>query len=183
MNKITSQEALMSAFNAAKGKIALRSTDIHDINSVKKDILCCGGTGCHASNAKELMENLNKYIKENGLENAAVLLGRRDDIHDMLKAVSVVIIPSSFEGFPLAGIESAAAGTPIAACDVAGAKELIEMSKAGVVYEENNIQSAVSAILTIKENPEEMRENGRAFSARASLPEYQRQLSAVFESL
>ena len=69
MNKITSQEALMSAFNAAKGKIALRSSDIHDINSVKKDILCCGGTGCHASNAKELMDNLNKYIKENGLEN------------------------------------------------------------------------------------------------------------------
>ena len=69
MNKINSQEALISAFNAAKGKIALRSTDIHDINSVKKDILCCGGTGCHASNAKELMDNLNKYIKENGLEN------------------------------------------------------------------------------------------------------------------
>ena len=69
MNKITSQEALMSAFNAAKGKVALRSSDVHDINSVKKDILCCGGTGCHASNAQELMDNLNKYIKENGLEN------------------------------------------------------------------------------------------------------------------
>ncbi len=59
----------MSAFNAAKGKLALRSTAEHDINSVKKDILCCGGTGCHASNAQELMDNLNKYIKENGLEN------------------------------------------------------------------------------------------------------------------
>ena len=69
MNKIISQEALMNAFNAAKGKVALRSSDVHDINSVKKDILCCGGTGCHASNAQELMDNLNKYIKENGLEN------------------------------------------------------------------------------------------------------------------
>jgi NADH-quinone oxidoreductase subunit F len=69
MNKINSQEALMDAFNAAKGKLALRSTSEHDINSVKKDILCCGGTGCHASNAQELMDNLNKYIKENGLED------------------------------------------------------------------------------------------------------------------
>ena len=69
MNKINSQEELMAAFNAAKGKLALRSTVEHDINSVKKDILCCGGTGCHASNAQELMDNLNKYIKENGLEN------------------------------------------------------------------------------------------------------------------
>ena len=69
MNKITSQEALNSAYNAAKGQLALRCVAAHDINSVKKDILCCGGTGCHASNAQELMDNLNKYIKENGLEN------------------------------------------------------------------------------------------------------------------
>jgi len=69
MNKITSKEALINAFNVAKGKLALRCTDIHDINSAKKEILCCGGTGCHASNSQELMENLRKYIKENGLEN------------------------------------------------------------------------------------------------------------------
>ena len=69
MNKIDSQKALFDAFNAAKGDLALRCTDAHDINSAKKDILCCGGTGCHASNAKELMDNLKKYIKENGLEN------------------------------------------------------------------------------------------------------------------
>ena len=69
MNKITSLEAMQSAYNAAKGQLALRCVAAHDINSPKKDILCCGGTGCHASNAQELMDNLNKYIKENGLEN------------------------------------------------------------------------------------------------------------------
>jgi len=69
MNKITSKEALIAAYNAAKGELALRCTDQHDINSVKKNILCCGGTGCHASNSQELIANLRKYIKENGLEN------------------------------------------------------------------------------------------------------------------
>lgn len=127
-------------------------------------------------------KELKQQIRENGLENASILLGRREDIPDMLKALSLLMIPS-IEGLSLAGIEAMAAGTPVAACDVAGAKELIELSKAGVLYEENNTQSAVSAILTIKENPEEMRENGRAFSARASLPEYRRQLNAVFESV
>ncbi|MBQ6351783.1 MAG: NAD(P)H-dependent oxidoreductase subunit E, partial [Lentisphaeria bacterium] len=66
---ITSRESLVAAYNAAKRELALRCTDQHDINSAKKDILCCGGTGCHASNSQELMENLRKYIKENGLEN------------------------------------------------------------------------------------------------------------------
>ena len=69
MNKINSKEALTAAFNAAKNELALRCVAAHDVNSVKKDILCCGGTGCHASNAAELMDNLRKYIKENGLEN------------------------------------------------------------------------------------------------------------------
>ena len=68
MNKINSKEALIAACNAAKGELALRCTDVHDINSRKKDILCCGGTGCHASNSQELMENLRKHIRENGLE-------------------------------------------------------------------------------------------------------------------
>ncbi len=69
MNKVVSKESLLDAFNSCKCELALRCAAAHDINSAKKDILCCGGTGCHASNAKELMDNLNKYIKENGLEN------------------------------------------------------------------------------------------------------------------
>ncbi len=69
MNKITSQAALTEAYNACKNKLALRCVSEHDINSPKKDILCCGGTGCHASNTPELMENLRNLIKEKGLEN------------------------------------------------------------------------------------------------------------------
>ncbi len=69
MNKITSQAALMEEFNACKGKIALRSVAEHDIHSAKKELLCCGGTGCCASNSVELMDNLRAAIKEHGLEN------------------------------------------------------------------------------------------------------------------
>jgi len=69
MNKINSQADLLAAFNACKNKLALRCVSAHDIKSAKKEILCCGGTGCHASNSKEMMDNLRKYIKENGLEN------------------------------------------------------------------------------------------------------------------
>ena len=69
MNKITSQDALFAAYNACKDSVVLRSVAEHDIKSVKKEILCCGGTGCHASNSVELMDNLRAEIKKNGLEN------------------------------------------------------------------------------------------------------------------
>jgi len=59
----------MQVFNACKGRLTLRCTSDHDIHSVKKEILCCGGTGCHASNSQELMDNLRSEIKARGLEN------------------------------------------------------------------------------------------------------------------
>ena len=69
MHKISSAEALMAAYNECKNQLALRCVSQHDINSPKKEILCCGGTGCHASNSRELMDDLSALIKEHGLEN------------------------------------------------------------------------------------------------------------------
>jgi hypothetical protein len=66
MKKITSKADLMAVYEAAKGKLALRLA-AGSIDSKKKDILCCGGTGCHASNSQELMANLREEIKKAGL--------------------------------------------------------------------------------------------------------------------
>ena len=69
MNKIESQETLLRMYEDCKGKLVLRSVAEHDIKSPKKEILCCGGTGCHASNSQDLMNNLTTLIREHGLEN------------------------------------------------------------------------------------------------------------------
>ena len=69
MNKINSKEALIAAYNDCKAQLYLRNGAAHDINSAKKEILCCGGTGCHASNSQELMSRMTELIKKNGLEN------------------------------------------------------------------------------------------------------------------
>ncbi|MGN0854676.1 MAG: NADH-ubiquinone oxidoreductase-F iron-sulfur binding region domain-containing protein [Kiritimatiellia bacterium] len=66
MNKITSKADLDAAFEAAKGNLALRLV-AGKIDSRKKDILCCGGTGCHASNSQQLMANLRSAIDAAGL--------------------------------------------------------------------------------------------------------------------
>ncbi len=69
MNKITSKEALIAAYNDSKNQLALRYVKEGNLQSAKKDILCCGGTGCHASNSNVLIDNLRSLIKEKGLEN------------------------------------------------------------------------------------------------------------------
>ncbi|MGN0867359.1 MAG: NADH-ubiquinone oxidoreductase-F iron-sulfur binding region domain-containing protein [Oligosphaeraceae bacterium] len=69
MEKITNRNELLAAFEAAKGKLALRCVSEHDIHSRKKELLCCGGTGCHASNSQELMQNLRDEIEKAGLSD------------------------------------------------------------------------------------------------------------------
>lgn len=68
MNKITSKEQFLAEFDSCKGRLALRLAG-GSIDSKKKDILCCGGTGCHASKSKEIMDNLRAEIKAAGLED------------------------------------------------------------------------------------------------------------------
>ncbi len=69
MEKITNREELLKLYEACKGKLALRCTSEHDIHFRKKELLCCGGTGCHASNSQELMQNLRDEIERAGLSD------------------------------------------------------------------------------------------------------------------
>ena len=71
MNKITTKEEFQKEFDSCKGRLALRLA-ASTIDSKKKDILCCGGTGCHASKSAQIMDNLRAEIKAAGLE---------DDVH------------------------------------------------------------------------------------------------------
>jgi glycosyltransferase involved in cell wall biosynthesis len=131
----------------------------------------------------EYMEELEKKVEQYGLNGQVTFLGRRSDIPDLLKMIDVLMIPSSFEGFPLAGLEAAAAGVPVAACNVAGAEEFIRASGDGLTFSENNVNEAVEVIEEILNNKEEMVRKGKAFAAGASYYEYKNTLSGLFEKV
>ncbi len=69
MDKITSYDALKTAFDACKSKLILRNEITHDLKAPKKDVLVCGGTGCQASNSHHLAADLRRILKEFGKEN------------------------------------------------------------------------------------------------------------------
>ena len=82
------------------------------------------------------MTELNQKVEQYDLREHVIFLGRRNDIPDLLKMIDILIIPSAFEGFPLAGLAAAAAGVPVIACDAAGAEEFIRVSRDGVTFAE-----------------------------------------------
>lgn len=63
----------------------------------------------------ELEEEVKSFVKKNGLEENVVFLGVRDDVHELLQAFDLVLVPSHHEGLSIVAVESMAAGVPVLA--------------------------------------------------------------------
>lgn len=72
MAKITSFEQLLELHKKYRPLLSLRhkagDQQQGSSDSKKKNLMVCGGTGCHASRSKELMETLRTEIKKEGLD-------------------------------------------------------------------------------------------------------------------
>lgn len=65
----------------------------------------------------ELEEDVKKQIRDLNLEKYVNLMGRQFDIPGILQAVDVFLMPSHYEGLPIAAIEAQAAGIPCVLSD------------------------------------------------------------------
>ena len=128
----------------------------------------------------EYMDELNQSVEQYGLKGQVVFLGRRSDIPDLLKIIDMLIIPSAFEGVPLAGLEAAAAGVPVIACDAAGAEEFIRVSGDGVTFIEDDVVSAAEAVGKILEGKEMYKKAGIKFANQMSNQEYFARIEQIF---
>jgi glycosyltransferase involved in cell wall biosynthesis len=76
---------------------------------------------------------LRALVAELGVGEEVRIVGRRDDVAAVTRALDVAILPSRWEGCPLAIIEYMALGAPIVASAVGGVPELIEDGVHGVL--------------------------------------------------
>ena len=97
---------------------------------------------------------LENFIKKNDLESNVHLLGAVDDsaLNEWYNKVSVVIIPSVFEGFGLTAIEAMACGTPVIATDVDALRDVIENGVNGLLVQYNNVGALSEKILYLLKN-------------------------------
>lgn len=139
--------------------------------------------GAPSEQSSDYVSQLKASTETELLAKRVFFLGRRKDIPDIMRNLDIIIIPSSFEGFPLTGLEACAAGVPIIACDVGGAKEFIDVSGAGVCFKFDDSQDAAHKIESVLLNKENHITAGTEFAKRNTATLYAKAFGKVFAKL
>jgi glycosyltransferase involved in cell wall biosynthesis len=101
-----------------------------------------------------LKASLASEIRESKLEDNVILSGPRRDIQELLAMSEMFVMPSLYEGLPIALLEAMASGKPIVATDVDGIRGVIEKGISGLLVppqEESQLAKAISILLTDKQ--------------------------------
>ena len=98
------------------------------INAVQKIASQVPQLVCLIVGEGECKEELHKQIRGAGLENRVHLVGYfdRPDAMSILKSSDIFVMPSRYEGTPIALLEAAALARPILASDTGGIPELVQ---------------------------------------------------------
>lgn len=82
----------------------------------------------------ELAASLEVRIREAGHSDRIRILGWRDDVGELLAGLDVFVLPSRWEGLPLAILEAMAAGLPAVVSDIPGNRDLVRAEADGHVF-------------------------------------------------
>jgi len=94
------------------------------------------------------------------------LLGRRDDVPDLLSAADVFVLPSHREGLPLCLVEAHAMSVPSVAFDVGGNGEVIADGQTGLLVPYPRMDAFVAAVSGLLAEPSRRLSYGEAARAR-----------------
>ncbi len=85
-----------------------------------------------------LRERIEHFIAESKLENSVVLLGKRNDIYEILNEADIAVFPSHNEGLPLSLLEKMAMELPIVASDTNELSSIIINNFNGLLFKCGN---------------------------------------------
>lgn len=138
LSKEKGGEYLLRAFSLIKGKTAAKLVMI--------------GQGREEQNLKQLSIQL-------GIDKDLVFLGYRTNPYKYMKASTVFVLPSLYEGFGLALIEAMVCGTPVISTrSYEGIENIVEHEKTGLLVDVGDAEAMADAMLRLL-NDSKLRRN------------------------
>jgi glycosyltransferase involved in cell wall biosynthesis len=109
----------------------------------------------------ELRPKIEKLIGELNLKNQVILTGWRRDISELIHIFDILVLTSLWEGLPRVVLEAEAAGKPIVATNVDGAKEVIIDEVNGFLVEPDNLDGLAERVIWLIENRDQAEKMGQ----------------------
>lgn len=109
-----------------------------------------------------LEDDCRRAVGDRGLSHAVRFLGNRSDIPDLLAAVDLFVLPSRFEGLPLALLEAMDAGLPVVSTRVGGTDEVVVDGLTGFLVPPGDASAFAAAIVTALSDPARQKEMAEA---------------------
>ena len=126
-------------------------TTFHQSLKQKKCMFSIAGDG-------ELRPQIEELIEQLGLKDHVTLLGRRDDIPQLMQEADFFILPSAYEGFGLVVAEAMACGAFVIATNSGGVAEV--MGDTGILVPPQNSEALAEALKeAVNKTPLEIQEN------------------------
>src|SRR3972149_5403661 len=95
--------------------------------------------------------------RRNGTDNVVRFLGYREDVRPVLRAADAFVLPSRYEGMPLALLEAMAAGLPCVVSDVGDCGLLVREGARGVGVPTENRAALADALGSVLAQPHRRR--------------------------
>jgi sugar transferase (PEP-CTERM/EpsH1 system associated) len=99
----------------------------------------------------ELRVKLMKRANDLGISAYATFAGHREDIPALLSALDVFVLPSLWEGLPMALLEAMASGLPVVASAVGGIPEVVVEGETGLLVPAGDVKGLVEALCVLSD--------------------------------
>jgi glycosyltransferase involved in cell wall biosynthesis len=113
-------------------------------------------------------ESLLEYVRAEGLENRVHIVTNRSDIPDLLALADVFVMPSLWEGLPMALLEAMVAGKAIVASATAGIPEAIVDGAEGLLVPPGDAVRLAGALRQLLTESDLRASLGASAAARAA---------------
>jgi glycosyltransferase involved in cell wall biosynthesis len=135
----------------------------------------------------DYLAQVRAAAKELGVASRIAWTGHRHDVHRILPALDLAVLPSNEESLPLGVLEAMAAGVPVVATNVGGIPECVLSGETGTLVPPADVDALARAVILLLRDPNLRRRYGEAgrrrvrehFSPQSQTP----QIEAVFASV
>ncbi len=131
------------------------------IDAMELVVQKCPGAMCVVAGEGRLRDQLQHQIDSKGLTQSVRLLGFRNDVHSLMNACDLFVLPSLAEPFGLVLLEAMSLAKPVVATAAGGPLEIVQDGQSGILVKPGNSGEMAGAIVRILSSQKMQKEMGQ----------------------